>query len=542
MNRDDIIDNIGSYTAQEIVDFLIQGEITIEEVLRENPENFSKPLRSETENLLWEKASNKRELKLVNCYLLNYPEGKFVDRAKSLRQELETVKPASPKPREELIEMPVSSHDPWVNVDKDSIDSLRSYIDSYPKGAHIREARQLINTLIETTDLPRGPEWLKSTVSQIPYDATSDIVKNIEDAFNNERIEIYELMDLIEENNNFVSLKVIKTLLDDGYISFDDFRNSNLDADFLLLLKNRSSKLTNEINVEDLENPSRINQVCQEVYFWGMPSSGKTCALGAILSAAGTGVVAKAIEKNPDCNGIEYMRQLSEVFKPNKISILPTRTEANFVSDMSFWLLDQKNKLHSITLIDLAGEMLEAMYLVERKKFDYLSPEQEEGYKCIKNLLVDDMSSNSKIHFFVIEYGGHERKEKDISQADLLDIALRHVKKLGILKNTDGVFILLTKADIAFDEAEKRGEDVNTILKEYIINHYQSFYNTLKLNTEKINNGKIEIIPFSIGKVCFRDLCRFDDSAANEVVQLFLDRTPGVRTGKIGKLIKGMIK
>ena len=36
---------------------------------------------------------------------------------------------------------------------------------------------------------------------------------------------------------------------------------------------------------------------CTEVYFWGIPSSGKSCALGAILSSAKSGKVARSMGK-----------------------------------------------------------------------------------------------------------------------------------------------------------------------------------------------------------------------------------------------------
>ena len=537
--KEDIIDSISQYTAHQIVQFLAAGEITVQEILEENPAEFDHIKRFEVEQLIRDNAEQTHDKSWIQLYLDNYPQGKYYSEVKGFLSG--PVPP--PVPENEFTydfeeetefepEAPEPPADPWEAVDKTSIEDLSNFVEYYPDHPMVRDARKLINQLNRESSLPRGPEWLKK---QLATSAKNPMViaQLIIDAYENKRISTSELLDMIKEDHNLLPFLAVQTLVEEGIISTFDLEKAGIDKDFCNVINGTCLDLIdNPVITDFMENPDRINQVCQEIYFWGMPSSGKTCALGAILSAAGTGKIAKTIEKNTACRGVDYMRQLSQIFQPDKISIVPAGTNASFVSDMSFWLLDDKDKMHSITMIDLAGEMLHAMYLVDQGRFDDLSPDQQTGYNCMKNLLVDNRSRNSKIHFFVVEYGGHERREKDIRQVDMLDGALSHIKNLGILDNTDAIYILLTKADKAFSQPG----DVNKILGDYVKNHYQAFYNNLILNTKKINGGKVEMIPFSIGDVCFQDLCRFDDETANDMVRLFLERTVGEKTGRIGRI------
>lgn len=539
-----IIDNVLDYNANQLVEYIKKGIVNVNEILEENPDDFQTYKRIEVEENLWNQVSTSNDIKQVNIYLKNYPDGKFSFDAKTLIDSLEhPIAPRSenePPVFEKTYQEPIEQEqvDPWIILDKNDKLEVLNFIESYPEHPKNREARKRLFELEKNDSLPKGKEWLKSELSsssQVPGTLAQIII----DAIETKRITNKEIKELFTEDHNFLPFPAVQMLVEDGYIMTSTLLEAGIDEGFINIIRGHNHELIdNPVNTDFMENPDSINQVCQEVYFWGMPSSGKTCALGAILSAAGTGRVAKTIEKNPECRGYDYMRQLSEIFQPNKISTLPTGTSASFVSDMSFWLLDQKDRLHSITMVDLAGEMLHAMYLVDQGRFDELNPNQQTGYMCMKNLLVDHTSKNSKIHFFVLEYGGHERKEKGIRQVDMLDGALSHIKTLGILKNTDAVYLLITKADKAY----KEGEDLGQTLKNYVKDYYQAFYNNLKLNTKNINGGVVDIIPFSIGQVTFKDLCRFDDEAANEVVNLFLNRTVGEKTGKWGLLNKTLRK
>lgn len=54
--------------------------------------------------------------------------------------------------------------------------------------------------------------------------------------------------------------------------------------------------------------------------------------------------------------------------------------------------------------------------------------------------------------------------------------------------------------------------------------NYLGFYNNLLLICKEhgINKGRVKIVPFSIGNVCFKDYCQFDATSATKMVDLLV--------------------
>lgn len=536
--KQEIIDNISNYTAAEILKYLKADILRVSDILDDingNPEEFANPKRRELEEMLWQNADSEKTEDIVSLYISNYPLGKYSDAAKELleeiRKENEVRKPEI-KEETSFLGGNDSDDEEWDATDKSSENSLKSYLLSYPQGKHTREARLALKELTRSRNLPRGAEWLLTRLKS-GSDRAEVQADTIIDALEKSQITNKELTEMFQVDPNFLPLETVKILYDEGHLASYELEEAGIKKEFIDVIEGNDYKTVRvKVDLSNIKPPTRINFTCQEIYFWGIPSSGKTCALGAILSSANSGKTARSIEKIQGCGGYDYMRILSEIFKPEAVSYLPPRTDAEFVADMSFLLQDNKEKLHAITLIDLAGEMVEAMYKVNSGREYDLTPEQSQGYQTMKNLLLDNSSKNSKIHFFVLEYGAHERLHKGINQDALLNGALTHLKNLGILKKTDAVFLIVTKADKAFNEPGDFGQ----VISNYVRDHYSSFYENLRLNTKSINGGRIDIYPFSLGNVCFQDLCIFDDEAADQIVQLFLNRTPGQSIDRIGKI------
>lgn len=73
------------------------------------------------------------------------------------------------------------------------------------------------------------------------------------------------------------------------------------------------------------------------------------------------------------------------------------------------------------------------------------------------------------------------------------------------------------------DKAKYEGS-LEEHLKKYMTKNYRGFYNNLLriVKEKKINHGNVNIIPFSIGDVCFKDYCRFDSTAASKIVNMLI--------------------
>ena len=327
-----------------------------------------------------------------------------------------------------------------------------------------------------------------------------------------------------------------KRLWENEYVN--DFSATDIDPEFIAYMMSVKPVTPYSQSTEKLKSVHK--ESCTEIYFWGIPSSGKSCALGAILSVANNGKVALSMKKDNKCQGYGYMTRLSNLFKNNgTVSTLPEGTAVTSTYEMGFDLEDQNQKVHPITCIDLAGELVRCMYKKDAKEKP--NPQQEEVLDTLTNVMINNRTQNRKIHFFVIEYGAEDRLYEGLPQQVYLEAAVAYIQSTGIFKkDTDGLYLLISKVD----KAKAYGEELVKKLKSYINDNYQGFYNGLKkiCRDNEINGGEVEIIPFSLGEVCFQNYCKFDDRAAAKVVNKIIDRTYGYKPGKMHNLFGNLKK
>lgn len=466
----------------------------------------------------WQKACDNDTEPAYQEYLDTYPEGKHRSEARSAIAAIQ---------QQEDIDQ---SELEWDNVDKNDVKKLQDYINRYPTSPLIQEAKRLIHNLRREQYL--GVD-IKALEKQIKAIRTNTSINNPERAIfdrivsylNSGKITVNDLLTAIEEDNNFISGAVANLLWESGYIT--DFSSTGIDSDFI-------AHMMSNVTPQAFTKPEPIDRItkspCTEVYFWGIPSSGKSCALGAILSAAKNGRTARSMQQDPDCQGYGYMTRLSNLFRSNSsVGTLPEGTAISSTYEMGFILEDEDGKEHPITCIDLAGELVRCMY--KQDAGEPLTTEQEQVLKTLTDILIDNRTKNRKIHFFVIEYGAEDREYEGLPQQDYLAAAVAYIQRTGIFqKDTDGLYLLVTKVD----KAKAVGKELQEKLKAYISENYQGFYNGLKkiCKDNEINGGKVDIQPFTLGKVCFQSYCKFKEDTAAAVVRTLINRSYGYKPGK----------
>lgn len=541
-SKEEIFDNINEYTAEQIVGFIKQGIVSIPEL--EDPNNtggeYSSDMRDKVNELMsdheprdWQKALDTNTVEAYQYYLDTYPDGMHRDEARTRKRALQNATiPVKPEPVQT---------DDWPYVDKESLPALQGYVAAHPDSPHIREAKRLINKIKNREDVNDltgiDMDALIKTVQNIqankkvlnPDEAVyQKIVSSIERK--NGGITVEELIQAIANDKNLLSAGVIHKLYDEGYLTKEDFAAMGVDRAFL-------QHMLENVRPQQFDTPdtlTQINRPSTEIYFWGIPSSGKSCALGGILSVASSGTVASHIDKDNHCQGYGYMSRLMLLFKNDgSVGTLPEGTSLSSTYEMGFNLIDKEGLIHPITCIDLAGEMIRCMF-----KFDSGADMTEDELRTLDTLtqiLVDNRTSNRKMHFFVIEYGADDRLYEGLPQRTYLEAAVQYIRTYEIFKHdTDAIFILVSKVDKA-----PKGTARNEAVFEYLKKNYQGFINGLKAicKENEINGGEIEIVPFSLGTVCFQNYCQFKDDASELVVQRIIERTPGYKQDKFNKLL-----
>lgn len=473
----------------------------------------------------WMSALSQNTLESYQDYLDKHSAGKHREEARENKRKLEQVK------------IDESTESVWLSVNKDNRDSLKKFIEDYPNNHHVQEARELIKQidLAELTGM--DIEALKASIKAINTDKTINdkpeaIFQHIRKYINNHHGSNSDIVEAIANDHNFISSKVAKLLYDRSILSIEDYVNAGIKKDFLSFMLAEQKK-------ERFSEPEPLDRIskspCTEVYFWGIPSSGKSCALGGILSAAcSSGKVARSFKLDNHCQGYGYMNRLSDLFKANgKVGSLPEGTPTTATYEMALELEDEKNNMHPITFVDLAGELVRCMYKKDAK--EELDPEEAKVLLTLTNILKDNKTGNRKMHFFVIEYGGEDREYEGLPQRKYLDAAVTYIEDTKIFEeDTDGLYILISKVD----KAQSKGEELKEKLKSYIQEDYATFYNGLQRICKdcNINKGEVQVVPFTLGEVCFEDYCKFQDGAANAVLRIIMERSYGENRDLFGRI------
>lgn len=466
-------------------------------------------------------------------YLKNYPDGKHRDEARSHISRLQAQSVTE------------ESDSEWNGIDKEDTARIRDFISKYPDSKHIGEAKTLLRKLEEDVYFGTGMPALSSAIKTIETEDSpnkdDEIYNKIKEFIDKKKITVEDLLDAIRNDNNFISGGVANKLYENDIVSANDFSNAGISDDFIKYMMHGT-------HPKILDTARRLEQVtkipCTEIYFWGIPSSGKSCAIGAILSAANNGNAAVSMIKDSKCQGYGYMSSLSDLFGlDGNVGTLPERTMATLSTtyEMGFELEDSAGKVHPITCIDIAGEVFCDIHRLQAKGKDSLDADVYSVLHTLNGILIDNRTDNRKIHFFVIEYGAEDKEYKGIPQRTYLQSAVEYIYDTGIFKkDTDAVYILVTKVD----KAKATGNNLVEKLRTYISSKYSGFYNVLKriCTDYEINKREVVIVPFTLGDVCFQYYCRFNVEAAANVVRMILTRSAGFRKGKWAAIIDKLKK
>lgn len=530
VSKQNILDNVAEYSAEQLVEYIQQGIVTFDELVKDTDGEFDavkrkkvKELLDNADELAWQKVQDEHTIETAQWYLDTFPNGAYRSQARSIKAEIEKQK------EDEYIQ--TTTDDAWTLVDKNSSESLRGFIKNFPNSNHIEEANQLINQLLYYEIMGVNADTLVSQIHNFQTDKNltieqkdNNIIDAIEDYIKGNKITKNDFLAKLSDDHNLLSSGVVKRLINQGIILTSDLLNLGIEKAFI----QRMFKGDSAITFRTPEKLDRIHKQSTEIYFWGIPSSGKSCALGAILSVAASGRIAKSMDPDTSSQGYGYMTKLIDLFQNGEIGTLLEGTPVDSFYEMGFDLVDKENRIHPITCIDMAGELMRCMY--KENAGDPMSDSDIEMLDTMTKVLIDNRSTNRKMHIFVIEYGAEDRKYEGLPQKVYLEGAVSYIKDTGIFKkDTDAIYIMITKADKAKNNSP-------SFFNQYINDRYLGFFNGLEqiCKDNEINKGHVEKLAFSLGDVCFQNFCKFDARPAENVVNLILQRSASFRGGKRG--------
>jgi hypothetical protein len=379
------------------------------------------------------------------------------------------------------IQLDSKDDEAWERARYGNEASLRDYIANYPTGKYVQEAKNKIDEIIR-------------------------------DRENAQRVK-QSLLENLKKNPNSCTPGMIQRYLQNDTITEYDLISCGIPQSIINRLNN---VVTPRLQLG--ETASSIPDGYTEVYFWGIPGSGKTCALAATLSIAEK-LGYLDIATGP---GYDYMTRLKNIFiKEN--AILPPPSPVEATQYLPFVLKKGNDKPRSISLIELSGEIFQCFF----RKNANLSLQSQQHEDTFNSLIRFLKGRNRKIHFFFIDF--EKENDTDIdgyTQGDYLSAASTFFKNNDVFdKSTDAIYIVITKSDL-MPNVSTYQEKVEYAKRHLQTNNFSAFINTLKdrCKQHSINAGKLTVEPFSLGKVYFQQICDFDQTSATKIIDILIER------------------
>jgi hypothetical protein len=530
MNREQILQLIEDLSAQQLFEFILKRNVTLEEL--KNTGNLEPSKRKNIEMLIDEKrAQILAQIEDLSAeQLFEYITQQIVtlDELKETG-ELDVIK------RKEILalqnDFDKQDDTDWERL-KDNKAGCEEYISKYPFGKHSKEAEEKIKNFgqekekndwedLKYTELGCS-DYITKYPNGLYVQEAKDKINHFEQLRLQANAERNDILQKLRENTNHFTPGEILKHLNNNVISYQDILDAGVPSAILQRLYN--------IEVRELKLGNPVDDIptdFTEVYFWGIPGSGKTTALSAILSTAEN----KGYLSLASGPGLNYATQLKNVFNETE-SVLPPPTPVEKTQFLPFSLRKGDDHPRTVSLIELSGEIFECFYN-HNAGTDFPTNNHQQTFNSLMHYL---NSPNRKIHFFFIDYNkGNAMDINNRTQSDYLNAAAEFFEKNSIFKkSTDAVYVVLTKADLI--QGTNSYEERRDIAGEFLNDRFPAFIRTLKAHCKKysINSGRVIFEPFSLGKVYFKFLCSFDDSSAKKILDILFERIRENKPDKIG--------
>lgn len=489
----------------------------------------------------------------ITAYEDALPNGNIVSKAKNYLQAIKNI-------REREIEK-----QEWEQVDILSYSALFEYYRRHPKTPFFKELDDNLWVLVkgEPLDITLVRRFLREMpLSSHQGEATAidreyadwEFIKSerrLEDVFrylNNHPTGFFrdEARALLEELKN-EKLKAIKAHL--GQYTLYDYREWTApggiftDADFIAagIVTRESLKALEVPETERDLNLSKTNYDCPagctDVYFLGIPNTGKTCILMGLLNTDG-----KHLDWDHFRFGGDYGCELQKLCDK---WVTPMSTLGDFATLFTGAITDYEDEsiIHPVNLIEMAGEAF-ALKIAQNKDAKVTISDLGDG---IPQML---SNPNDKIFFIVIDPTSDDAKCKKRMEVDgkteLVEIAVPQKATLTkfcdllsakenkeIMRKVRGLYIITAKADRLGTPEEREAKSVKIVTGRYS----QSVEKLKKLchpniyDLNALTNNEIRVFPFSLGNFYLGNSFKYDPADSERIIRIISRLASGKKRG-----------
>lgn len=398
-----------------------------------------------------------------------------------IRRDVEGVREANKEARE----MELREEEDWNSaLESNTIGGYEIYLSNYPEGNYVQDARNKIDGLKET------------------FRATKEAERNT-------------ILDTLKRNPLEYSPYQLERKINEGYITRADIVNHLGIKEGqlgLFLDQNHKDYFSDPLQWKDLPE---LPDDATDVYFFGIPASGKSCILSAFFYQA---ELERKIHVSTH-NDLGY-RYYSELTQAARIGLTPLSTPTETVNYMHCVLKNHRNNRvksrHPLNILEMSGEY-----------FNRTFEGTVDGGIGAQGYLSNE---NRKVLFLVFDYFEDNRTSGEYgpsqSQKARMENVLDKLSRCGVLDQTDLIYIILSKADMMDCPIEERESVGRNFMEEKYGNFMDNLEGLLrKYNINTVYDNDVLLQPFSLGKFHFKRVYDFNGSDASKLIQILIEQT-----------------
>ena len=509
LQRKKLIDDINRLNINVVLKYFLSGDISLSDVphITDDRRKYIEDHLPAPAQMDWDalqaSLSEVSEFTLhkLEAYIHKYegtrPKGNHVDEAIAKHHEFDEIQ--------------------WGNTDIEDVQHLHYYIDLFPKGKYIEKAKAMLEALDEWSGVKNSGDifvvfyYIKNHPESPYIDKAYCLLMNLK------HHEIYRMR---REPNRYEVSRLLY-LVQLGIFTVDELISEGVMTENVWNTLNNIDVKNDLPDIYEAMQESKVecSEGSTDVYFFGLPFTGKTCILQGMLStssllldlASSSGPYAEALRQYTDC-GI-----VVPCTPDDSVTTLKTRIITGEHTPIK----------HNVNFVEMSGNHFLNMV---KDNGEHFKTEDNEG---IANLLHND---NRKVFFLIIDPTINEVRFRFYREYDEYDeqtgekihklkyavvnqkILMQKIVNIfqdpdnsDIMRKVDSIHIIITKAD-TFGERQQRREKA----LDYFNNHYAM--NIVPPLTEVCRDYHInsnsdyrpKLFTFSLGKFYVGGLYEYD--------------------------------
>ncbi len=428
----------------------------------------------------------------------------------------------------------------WSLLEKENVQDVQTYVNNFPQGTHIQEAREILKAIVEwnntksTNDIFVINSYLKQHPTS-PFLQQGQLL-----AMGLKQNEISEM----RTNPNTYEVARLQRLLKEGIVTERELIMAKvMTEDILETLNNKKPEIKLPDIKEAIENSSvECPPGHTDVYFFGVPSTGKTCVLMGLSRS-------KNLRMNLAGGGGDYAEAL-QIYTDKHVTV--PRTPGTFVTTLMATISSKQNMTtkHKVNLVEMSGE--EFAFDIAKNP-NHIVDFEEMGTGVTKLL----MNDNRKVFFLIIDptanmvtinreiIDGYDENTGApithlescvVNQQTLIQKMVNlfeDERNAEIMKKVNAIHIIITKSDTLGNAVEREEKAFSIFNDKYSDDILEPLIELGRKYNINVNTPNAKYHPklytFSLGTFYVGGLYEYEQTDSNRLVKAIKNATSGVR-------------